>query len=66
MGDISTGLRNLFLTGFEPTVDLDTGIITITPTGTLGDLIPTLAIPGQMAQNFTNLLPAGSIPAQIS
>ncbi|POX80238.1 PE family protein [Mycobacterium kansasii] len=66
VGDISTGLRDLFLTGFAPTVDLDTGIITITPTGTLGDLIPTLAIPGQMAQNFTNLLPAGSIPAQIS
>jgi hypothetical protein len=36
------------------------------PTGTLGDLLPILSIPGQMAQNFTNILPAGSIAAHMS
>jgi hypothetical protein len=41
-------------------------IASITPTGTLGDLLPILTIPGLMGQNFTDLLPPGSIPAQIS
>lgn len=66
VGDISTGFGKLFLTGTVGTIDPDTNLVVITPVGTLGDLMPTLAIPGQMAQNFTNLLPAGSIPAQIS
>ncbi len=41
-------------------------VVSVTPTGTLGDLLPMLSIPGQMAQNFTNLLPAGSIAAHVS
>lgn len=69
--DVAQGFLNLFVTGFDVT---DTGNITVapgvtatvTPTGTLGDLLPILTIPGMMAQNFTNLLPPGSIPAQIS
>lgn len=63
---VATGFGNLFLTGLVANQDLTTLLITITPTGTLGDLLPIFAIPGQMAQNFTDLLPAGSIPAQIS
>lgn len=54
---IGTGFLNLFFTGFNVTTVGD--IFVITPTGTLGDLLPILAIPGQMAQNFTNLIPAG-------
>jgi hypothetical protein len=41
-------------------------LLSIVPIGPLGDLAPILAIPGQMAQNFTNLLPPGSIPAQMA
>ncbi len=73
VSDIAQGFVNLFVTGVDVT---STGgivipgvsdiIATVTPTGTLGDLLPILTIPGMMAQNFTNLLPAGSIPAQIS
>jgi hypothetical protein len=40
--------------------------VPVVPLGPLGDLAPVFTIPGQMAQNFTNLLPAGSIPAQIA
>lgn len=53
---------NLFVTGVDVT---STGSIsipgtseitaTVTPTGTLGDLLPILTIPGMEAQNFTNL-----------
>ena len=59
------GFLNTVFTGFNTVTGAD-GVITVTPTGALGDLLPIFAIPGQMAQNFTNLLPAGSIPALMS
>jgi hypothetical protein len=73
-GDITNGLLQVggsFLapvfSGLAVTVDpLGNGLLDITPTGALGDLLPILGIPGQMAQNFTNLLPAGSIPRMIA
>ncbi len=72
VGDITGGLKligggflNPLFSGFS-TVTGDGGIITVTPTGAVGDLLPIFSIPGQMAQNFTDLLPAGSIPAQMS
>jgi PE family len=72
VGDITGGLKligggflNPFFSGFS-TVAAAGGFITITPLGAVGDLLPIFSIPGQMAQNFTNLLPAGSIPAQLS
>jgi PE family len=69
--DVAQGFVNLVVTGVDVT---STGSITVapgvtasvTPAGTLGDLLPILTIPGMRAQNFTNLLPPGSIPAQIS
>ncbi|BBZ44384.1 PE family protein [Mycobacterium parmense] len=65
---VAQGLENVVLPGFQevfiPLADLGLpGEFPITPLGPLGDLAPIFAIPGQMAQNFTNLLPAGSIPA---
>ncbi|MEY8016528.1 PE family protein [Mycobacterium servetii] len=69
---IGSGLQGIVLPGFGPlSVPLaDFGVVSaefpIIPTGSLGDLLPVLAIPGQLAQDFTNLLPAGTIPAQIS
>jgi hypothetical protein len=71
VNDIAQGFLQLFVTGVHETITGDPlvapGItITITPAGTLGDLLPILTIPGMMAQNFTNLLPPGSIPAHIS
>ena len=66
---VTQGFVNLFFTGFHTT---STGsipgtiIATTTPTGALGDLLPILTIPGLEAQNLTNLLPSGSIAAQIS
>ena len=62
---VALGFQNLFLTGFNTTVGADS-VLTVMPTGTLGDLLPILSIPGQMAQNFTNILPAGSIAAHMS
>ncbi len=62
---LGSGLGNLFITGFNTTLGAG-GVLSITPTGTLGDLLPILSIPGQMAQNATNLFPAGSIPAHVS
>lgn len=67
---LGSGFGKLFLTGFDVSVGPidpagDPPLITITPTGTLGDLLPIFAIPGQMAQNFTNLIPP-SIPAQMA
>ena len=62
---LASGFGNLFITGFNTTLGAD-GVLSITPTGTLGDLLPILSIPGQMAQNFTNLWPAGSIAAHMS
>ncbi|MCV7442546.1 PE family protein [Mycobacterium paraense] len=68
---VAQGLENVVLPGFQdinvPFADLGQPIVVpITPLGPLGDLAPIFAIPGQMAQNFTNLLPAGSIPAQMA
>ncbi len=62
---LGQGIENVFLPGFNIVVE-DGGILSIVPIGPLGDLAPIFAIPGQMAQNLTNLLPAGSIPAQIA
>ncbi|WP_082974732.1 PE family protein [Mycobacterium sp. 1245805.9] len=70
---IAQGLENVVLPGFQP-FNVDIGqlgsptapALPVTPLGPLGDLAPILAIPGQMAQNVTNLLPPGSIPAQMS
>src|ERR1700733_9820306 len=63
--DIAQGFGNLFLTGLSSDFNTTTGIATITPTGVLGDLLPILAIPGQMAQNFTNFIPP-SIAHQVA
>jgi PE family len=65
LNDIGDGFLHLFITGFDVTTGAN-AVLTITPTGTLGDLLPILSIPGQMAQNFTSLLPAGSIPGQMA
>lgn len=67
---LGSGFGKLFITGFDVSVGpidpaCDPPLLTITPTGTLGDLLPIFAIPGQMAQNLTNLIPA-SIPAQMA
>jgi hypothetical protein len=62
---IDQALTNAFLPGFN-VIEEPSGLLSIVPIGPLGDLAPILAIPGQMAQNFTNLLPPGSIPAQMA
>ncbi|OBI64601.1 PE family protein [Mycobacterium sp. E796] len=71
VSDIAQGFLSLFFTGVTTAETGDAlvppGIaITVTPAGSLGDLLPILSIPGLVAQNFTNLLPPGSIPAQVS
>jgi PE family len=63
---LNQGLTNAFLPGFTITQNPVTLDLIITPEGPLGDLAPIFAIPGQMAQNFTNLIPPGTIPAQIA
>jgi PE family len=67
-GQIQQTLQNAFLPGFHDiTVEVGgTTPVPVVPLGPLGDLAPIFAIPGQMAQNFTNLLPPGSIPAQMA
>jgi hypothetical protein len=65
---LQQGLQSLFLPGFEPvafTLD-QMALVPVIPMGLLGALTPTIALPGQMAQGFTNLLPPGSILAQMS
>ncbi len=62
---VQQGFQNLFVTGLSAQANLTTGFITVNPTGTLGDLLPILNIPGEMAQNFVNFLPP-SIPTQIA
>ncbi|MGB9223716.1 hypothetical protein [Mycobacterium sp.] len=71
VGDFTGGLKligggflNRFLSGFNTVTGAD-GVITVTPIGAVGDVLPTFSIPGEMAQNFTNMLPVGSIPAQL-
>lgn len=72
-GDATGGLLQVggaFLapvfTGLNVNVDPLTNLLVITPGGALGDLLPILGIPGQMAQSLTNLLPPGSIPAMVA
>jgi hypothetical protein len=67
-GQIQQTLQNAFLPGFQnPTVDIGgTTPVPVIPLGPLGDLTPAFAIPGQMAQSFTNMLLPGSIPAQMA
>lgn len=71
VSDIAQGFLGLFVSGVDVTTTGDPLVapglaISVTPTGTLGDLLPILTIPGMAAQNFTNLLPPGSIAAQVS
>jgi PE family len=67
-GDVQ-GAANSIEAGFH-TTELASGFPTlmagVTPTGTVGDLLPTLTVAGQVAQSYTNLMPAGSIPTQMT
>ena len=70
LNNVGSGFVKVFLNGFDVAVGPtdpagDPPVLTITPTGALGDLLPIFSIPGQMAQNFTNLVPP-SIPAQMA
>jgi hypothetical protein len=65
---LQQGLQSLGLPGFEPiefTLD-QSALVPVTPLGPLGALAPVGALPGQMAQSLTNLMPPGSILAQMS
>ena len=62
---IDQALTNAFLPGFN-VIEEPSGLFSIVPLGPLGDLAPIFTIPGQMAQNFTNLLPPGSILEQMA
>ncbi|MGF2947512.1 PE family protein, partial [Mycobacterium sp. Lab-001] len=69
VGDVTGGFLNLFATGLDTTSRGSLpGVLfaDVTLTGSVAELAPIATIPGMMAQNFTNLLPAGSIAAQIS
>ncbi|BBZ39343.1 PE family protein [Mycobacterium conspicuum] len=65
---LSDAFVNLFFTGFSTVTSgsLTNFTAVVTPTGTLGDLLPILGIPGEMAQNFTNFLVPGSVAAQMA
>jgi len=64
---INQTLQNLLLPGFNTSEGgLNDLVFTFTPSGFLADLAPILALPGSMAQNFTNLLPPGSILTQMA
>jgi len=63
---LNQALVNAFLPGFTVPETAISGVFDVVPIGVLGDLQPILNIPGQLAQDFTNLLPAGTIPMQIS
>jgi hypothetical protein len=70
-GQLNTALINQFLPSFTgtqvgPGAPGSLGEFLVTPNGPLGALGPIFTIPGQMAQNFTNLLPPGSILAQMA
>ena len=62
---IKLGFQDLFITGFDTSLGAD-NVVSVTPVGALGDLLPILSIPGQIAQNATNLLPASSIPGHVA
>jgi len=65
---LQQGLQSLFLPGFGPiaVVPGQLALVPVTPVGPLGALAPVGALPGQMAQSLTNLMPPGSILAQMS
>jgi len=67
-GALQQGLQSLFLPGFEQIsfFALQAALVPVTPLGLLGALAPVAALPAQMAQSFTNLMPPGSILAQMS
>lgn len=56
--DALQGLENFFLPGFTVPPITGSAPIPITLNGPLGDLLPILGIPGQMAQNFANTVQA--------
>lgn len=65
-GSLSVTYQHFSLIGDLPvsvTGSVDAGIV---PVGTVGSLLPILTIPGMEAQNFTNLLPGGSIAQQVA
>ncbi|MEE6180052.1 PE family protein, partial [Mycobacterium sp. 050134] len=62
---LSTALETAFLPGFS-LAQLPSGLFGVTPLGPLGDLAPVLAIPGQIAQSFTDLLPLGTVPHMVA
>jgi hypothetical protein len=65
---LQQGLQSLGLPGFEPITFMlgQQALVPVIPAGPLGALAPVAVLPGQMAQSFTNLLPPGSILAQMS
>jgi hypothetical protein len=66
-GALQQGLQSLILPGFEPvSFALGGAPVPVVPMGPLEALAPIIMLPGQMAQSFTNLLPPGSILAQMS
>jgi hypothetical protein len=64
VSDLAGGFLDLFVTG----VDVNNVLTTffITPTGTLGDLLPLLSIPGEMGHNLAEALPPGSIAQKMA
>lgn len=70
VSDLQQGLTNLFATGIDvsTTGSFPPGplIANVRLTGALADLSPILAVPGMRTEYLTSLLPAGSIPAQIT
>src|ERR1700677_4400953 len=67
-GALQQGLQSLLLPGFEPVAFNIIGpmVTPVVPLGAIQALAPIIMLPGQMAQSFTNLLPPGSILAQMS
>lgn len=63
--DITGGLGNLLLTGFD-VQQTGPSTFSVTALGTLGDLLPIFSIPGQIAQNVTDLVVAPSVAALVS
>ncbi|MDC8992934.1 PE family protein [Mycobacterium marinum] len=61
VNDATKALLNVFITGFDTSNLNDIRLL-----GPVADLFPILALPGQDVQGFSNLLPAGSIPAQMT
>lgn len=70
VSDLQQGLTNLFATGIDvsTTGSFPPGplIANVRLTGALADLSPILAAAGMRTEYLTSLLPAGSIPAQIT